>query len=87
MISILRSFFAPKEDETSPLVRASYKLTYREYGVKDADGEIVWFVEDSSEYSLSEALRYFDSFNEGDAVLMRRLVSPGREVDHVRVCP
>lgn len=59
----------------------------REYGVKDSRGETVWFSDDSSEYSLSEALWYFDSFNEGDAVLMCRLVPPGREVDHVRVRP
>ena len=88
MIDKLRRLFTSRyEDLPSPLVRVSCKLTYREYGVKDLQGETVWFSDDSSRYSLSEALWYFDSFNEGDAVLMRRLVSPGREVDHVRFRP
>ena len=86
MIKFLLNRFTRKEEPPS-LASASYTLISREYGVKDSQGETVWFVEDSSEYSLSEALWYFDSFNEGDAVLMRRLVSPGREVDHVRVRP
>lgn len=59
----------------------------REYGVKDSRGETVWFSDDSSGYSLSEALWYLDSFNEGEATLMSRLVSHGREEDHVRLRP
>ena len=57
----------------------------REYGVKDLRGETVWFSDDSSGYSLSEALWYLDSFNKDEATLMSRLVSHGREEDHVRL--
>ena len=56
----------------------------REYGVKDADGEIIWFSEGRPDDSLPDALYYLDTFSAEGASLMERLVTPGREVNHVR---
>ena len=86
MIKFLRNRSTRKEEDPSP-AQVPCKLFSREYGVKDSRGETVWFSDDSSGYSLSEALWYLDSFNEDEATLMSRLVSHGREEDHVRLRP
>ena len=54
---------------------------YWEYGVQDANGEIVWSVEDHfvDGDSLADAADYLATFEPGQAKLVRRLVSNPEE--------
>ena len=68
-------------------VKALKKLLDEEYGVADSNGDIVWFLDDEivgadAEDSIKDAKAYLGTFGEGEAKLMRRLVTKGKEVKH-----
>lgn len=89
MSGIVARLFGRKNDEPEqhPLVQVSYRLTAKEYGVKDSHGHILWFYAEKSEDSLKDALYTLDNAGIEGAVLMQRIVGAAREVDHVRFRP
>lgn len=68
-------------------VEALKKILNEEYGVADINGDIVWFLDDeivgaTAEDSIKDAKSYLGTFSEGEAKLMCRLVTKGKEVKH-----
>lgn len=76
--------FTHRGEYVPPVIQASYKLANYEYGVRNEDGEVIWFSDGRLEDSLPDALHYLDTFNDEGVALMERAVSAGWEVNHVR---